>query len=172
MKKVIITVSVLAAIYFLIPKKMEENNSIIPIGKQAFINFITLSAKMIEKKYKIPYKFIVAQLGLETAWGKSSLTQKAFNFAGIKAKAGEPYIEMMTKEFLNGQMVSIPQKFWKGSNVVEGLEKYVKVLLLPRYKEAFKYTDPEKFAIEIKKGGYCTDPNYVKKLVAIFPSIK
>ena len=171
MKKIILYTVIIYILYkLLIPKKMETEN-IIPIGKNAFINFILPSAKMIEKKYKIPYKFIIAQLGLETAWGKSSLTQKAFNFAGIKARPGEPFIEMMTKEFLNGKMVEIPQKFWRGANIIEGLEKYVKVLLLPRYKEAFKYTDPEKFAIEIKKGGYATDPNYVSKLKNIFPSI-
>ena len=171
MKKIIITVAVLVAIYFLIPSKKMENQTIIPTTKNEFIKFLLPSAKMIESKTGIPYKFIIAQLGLETAWGKSSLTQKAFNFAGIKARPGEPFIEMMTKEFLNGKMVEIPQKFWRGANIIEGLEKYVKILQLPRYKNSFKYIDPELFAIEIKKGGYATDPNYVSKLKNIFPSI-
>lgn len=171
MKKIILYTVIIYILYkLLIPKKM-ENQTIIPTTKNEFIKFLLPSAKMIESKTGIPYKFIIAQIGLETAWGKSSLTQKAFNFGGIKARAGEPFIEMMTKEFLNGKMVEIPQKFWRGSNVIEGLEKYVKILQLPRYKNAFKYSDPELFAIEIKKGGYANDPNYVSKLKAIFPSI-
>lgn len=175
MKYIFISIAAIAIILILLKKfkPMEITPStIIPKTKAEYIKFITPAAKVIAEKYGIPYKFIIAQTGVETGWGKSSLLQKYFNFGGIKAKAGEPFVTMQTKEFVNGKMITVPQNFFKGKDIVDGLKKYVQILLLPRYKKAFQYpNDAVKFATEIKKGGYATDPNYVSKLTTIINSI-
>lgn len=171
----VIYILVLAIFFLLIKKftvkKVKVKSNMIPTGKKQYIEFMTPYAKTIEAKTGIPYKFLLAQTGLETAWGKSSLLQKYYNFGGIKAKANEKSVTLMTKEFVDGKMIDVPQKFYVAPDIITGLTHYAKILLLPRYKKAFQYKDPILFANEIKKGGYATDPNYVTKLTTIINTI-
>ena len=52
---------------------------------QEFIAFLSPSVKVISQKYGIPYKFMMAQMALETGWGKSELFYKYFNVGGIRS---------------------------------------------------------------------------------------
>lgn len=133
---------------------------------QRYLDWITPMAKVVGKKYGIPYQAIVVQTALETGWGKSSLLSKYNNFGGIKAVAGDNSVSMGTKEFINGQMVSITDKFAVWRTPIEGLEGYANFFHRnKRYKTALNYpNDPYKFIEEIKKAGYATDPGYISKL--------
>lgn len=53
--------------------------------KEDFIKFLSPSAKVIAQKTGIPYKFLMAQMALETGWGKSELFYKHFNVGGIRS---------------------------------------------------------------------------------------
>jgi flagellar protein FlgJ len=158
-------------------------------GKADYIQKMLPVAKAIQQMYGVPYKFLLAQTGLETGWGKSSLVGEAFNFGGIKARSGQPFVTKWTTEYVKDlskypnrdkskdlkvgdkYKILVQQNFAKYDSLQEGLEAYIKVLQLPRYKAAFKETDPIKFAFEIKKGGYATDVNYVPKLAKIINEI-
>lgn len=162
---------------------------IIFMGKADYLKKMLPVAKAIQQMYGVPYKFLLAQTGLETGWGKSSLVGEAFNFGGIKARSGQPFVTKWTYEYTNDlskypnrdkskdlkvgdkYKIFVPQNFAKYESLQEGIEAYIKVLQLPRYKAAFRETDPIKFAIEIKKGGYATDVNYVPKLEKIINEI-
>jgi len=159
------------------------------MGKADYIQKMMPVAKAIQQMYGVPYKFLLAQTGLETGWGKSSLVGEAFNFGGIKARSGQPFVTKWTYEYTKDlskfpnrdkskdlkvgdkYKIFVPQNFAKYDTLQQGIEAYIKVLQLPRYKAAFQYTDPVKFAIEIKKGGYATDVNYVPKLEKIINEI-
>jgi flagellum-specific peptidoglycan hydrolase FlgJ len=158
-------------------------------GKADYIKKMLPVAKAIQQMYGVPYEFLLAQTGLETGLGKSSLVGEAFNFGGIKAKTGQPFVTKWTTEYTKDlskypnrdkskdlkvgdkYKILVQQKFAKYDSLQEGVEAYIKVLQLPRYKAAFRETDPVKFAIEIKKGGYATDINYIPKLEKIINEI-
>lgn len=211
MKKYLIILTVLIAIFVLIKKmKPKDNKTIVtsgaPLGAETqkkdlvftdsldYIKKMLPIAKAIEVKYKIPYLFLMAQTALETGYGKSSLVREAANFGGIKAIEGQPYITKYTNEDVKTidldkpvwakrdktkdkkidniyTRIFLPQKFAIFNDLQDGLNEYIKVLLLPRYKNAFKYNDVLNFATEIKNGGYATSVNYVNSIVDVAKSI-
>lgn len=131
-----------------------------------YLDWITPKAKIVGLAKGIPYQAIVVQTALETGWGKSSLLKKYNNFGGIKAKKGEASVNMGTKEFIGGQMISIIDGFKVWNSPTSGLFGYADFFHEnKRYKNALNYpNDPYKFISEIKKAGYATDPNYILKL--------
>lgn len=174
-------------------KKMETESINIKFNgtKNDFIAKIKPFALQLEKDYKIPYKFILAQTGIETGWGKSSLVNEAYNFGGIKAVKNQDYVTKWTNEVVSNPetftnrdkskdkklsdgktQIFVPQNFAKYSNLWEGLKGYSKILLLPRYQKAFTHTDAKLFASEIAKGGYATSPTYLKILNSVIDNIK
>ena len=138
-------------------------------NKQEFVKDMTaaytkaLSARGISTDYA---KMLVAQDALESNWGKSSLA-KDFNFGGIKAVNGTPFVEKETKEYSskNG-MHKTKSKFRKFNSLNDYVNYKISLLSGKRY-QAFT-GDPTQFYHRIKAGGYATDPNYVAKLTNIY----
>ena len=122
-----------------------------------------LAARGISTDYA---KMLVAQDALESNWGKSSLA-KDFNFGGIKAVKGTPFIEKETKEYSskNG-MHKTKSKFRKFNSLNDYVNYKIDLLSGKRY-QAFT-GDPTQFYHRIKAGGYATDPNYVAKLTNMY----
>lgn len=195
-KGIIITAIVLLLLYFV--KKMNDKSEKNVIGfkfdnAQDYINTLKPIAIELQNKSGIPYLFILAQTALETGYGKSSLVYEAANFAGIKATGNQPYVTKYTYEYVKSPdlypqrdkskdkydvktgktRIYLPQNFAKYNSLIEGLTAYIRVLLLPRYKAAFNYTnDINKFVDEIYKGGYATDINYPSKIKTMIQTIK
>lgn len=135
-------------------------------SKQDWYRYITPIAKVVGKKYGIPWQAMVVQTALETGWGKSSLLRDYNNFGGIKAVAGDQSVSADTTEFINGSYQHITSNFAVWPTPYDGLIGYATFFHRnKRYSEALKYPrDPYRFIEEIKKAGYATDPNYVSKL--------
>ena len=140
-------------------------------SKQEFVEDMTaaytkaLAARGISTDYA---KMLVAQDALESNWGKSSLS-KDFNFGGIKAVKGTPFVEKETKEFdSNKGMHKTKSKFRKFSSLDEYVNYKIDLLNGKRY-QAF-IGDPSQFYHRVKAGGYATDPNYVAKLTNMYNS--
>ena len=140
-------------------------------SKQEFVKDMTdaytkaLAAKGISKDYA---KMLVAQDAIESNWGKSSLS-KAFNFGGVKAVKGSPFVEKETKEYSSKEgMHKIKAKFRKFSNLDEYVNYKIDLLNGKRY-QAF-IGDPSQFYHRVKAGGYATDPDYVAKLTNMYNS--
>ena len=122
-----------------------------------------LTAKGISTDY---VKMLVAQDALESNWGKSSLS-KDFNFGGIKAVEGTPFVEKETKEHDSEKgMYTTKAKFRKFNSLDDYANYKINLLNGKRY-QAF-IGDPSQFYNRIKAGGYATDPNYVEKLTKIY----
>ena len=122
-----------------------------------------LAARGISTDYA---KMLVAQDALESNWGKSSLV-KDFNFGGIKAVNGTPFVEKETKEYSAGKgMRKTKSKFRKFNSLDEYVNYKISLLSGKRY-QAFT-GDPTQFYHRIKAGGYATDPNYVAKLTNMY----
>ena len=140
-----------------------------------FINLIKPYANSIGNKLGIPPLFIMAQLVLESGWGKSSLTQKYFNFGGIKARKGEPFVTLITPECKGNVCKNIPQDFRKFNNLQEGMEAQAKIYQNVNFRQYLNKTkDPIEYARLLQSGvrKYATSPNYVKNITNVINTIK
>ena len=147
----------------------ESKNGKIYTNPQDFVKDMTeaytkaLTARGISTDYA---KMLVAQDALESNWGKSSLA-KDFNFGGIKAVRGAPFIEKETKEYNSKKgMYRTKSKFRKFNSLDDYVNYKIDLLSERRYR-AFT-GDPSQFYSRVKAGGYATDPNSVEKLINIY----
>lgn len=149
----------------------ESKNGKIYTNPQDFVKDMTeaytkaLIARGISTDYA---KMLVAQDALESNWGKSSLA-KDFNFGGIKAVRGTPFVEKETKEYdSKKRMYRIKSRFRKFNSLDDYVNYKIDLLSGKRY-QAFT-GDPSQFYSRVKAGGYATDPNYVEKLINVYNS--
>lgn len=109
-------------------------------------------------------KALVAQDGLESAWGTKPSGK--FNFGGIKGKGSVK----RTREVINGKDVYINDSF-RDFDSLEDYAKYkISLLNNNRYK-AFT-GDISGFADRVFRGGYATDPKYADTLKRVIASAK
>lgn len=149
----------------------ESKNGKIYTNQRDFVEDMTaaytkaLAARGISTDYA---KMLVAQDALESNWGKSSLS-KDFNFGGIKAVKGTPFVEKETKEYSSKEgMHKTKSKFRKFSSLDEYVNYKIDLLSGKKY-QAFT-GDPSQFYHRVKAGGYATDPDYVAKLTNMYNS--
>lgn len=145
-----------------------------------------------ERKTGISYLFILAQSALETGWAKSIPDNNMF---GVKAKAGTPPEKrqlVVTKEVLSSPNVAFPEiiritkredgkylyevkdwfrkydspeeSFTDHANIFVNNKRYAKALLVRN--------DPYKFAEEVAKAGYATEPTYAERLKGVIRTIE
>lgn len=131
---------------------------------------ISKAAQASQQKYGIPADVTIAQWKLESASGTHMPTGSNNPF-GIKAKAGEAYVEALTTEFINGVKHVVLQRFKKFDTIAEAFDAHAKLLATGKaYSEARKHeNDPKAFA-EALTGKYATDPLYGDKLKKLMQS--
>lgn len=145
--------------------------------QQEFINKFGDAAIKAASETGIPTKFMLGQAALESGWGKKEVKdvnsgENSFNLFGIKA--GKSWkgrtVEAMTTEYVNGVPQRMLQKFRAYSSYEEAFKDYGNLLANnSRYEKAMQATDdPIRFAKEIGKAGYATDPQYSEKLARIY----
>jgi len=157
-----------------------------------FIKKYKTFALETERKTGISALFILAQSALETGWAKSIPDNNMF---GVKAKAGTPPEKrqlVVTKEVLSSPNVSFPEiiritkradgkylyevkdwfrkydspeeSFTDHANLFMNNKRYAKALLVK--------SDPYKFAEEVAKAGYATEPTYAERLKGVIRTIE
>lgn len=145
------------------------------LKQKQFIENLTPTVKQLAEKIGVPYKFMLAQISLETGFGKSQLFNKHYNVGGEKAIKNQPFVTYLTTECnKNGVCTKIYQNFAKYNNLTEGLTAYSKVLTNRYFKKyANKTTDAKEYAALLQSGTpkYATDPDYVKKINCIIDQI-
>jgi len=131
---------------------------------------VAKAAQAAQAKYGIPAEVTIAQWKLESSSGAHMPTGSNNPF-GIKATAGQPFVEAETNEFINGQMVRVKQKFAKFDSLEDAFAAHAKLLATgSAYTEARKHLDnPAAFA-DALTGKYATDPRYGEKLKKLMAS--
>lgn len=135
---------------------------------------------VIEEAYKakkitgLPASIVASQAILETGWGKYvpkdiDTGKYSYNLFGIKGLGTNGFVRCWTTEYENGQIVKITDRFRAYRNYEESFIDYGKLILgNPRYQKAVAVkNDPRKYIEEIWKAGYCTDPDYPRKVIQI-----
>lgn len=135
--------------------KKEFKDTMIPIYTKLLIS------KGLNPKFA---KALVAQDGLESAWGKKQSGR--FNFGGIKGKG----TVKRTREVIDGKDVYINDSF-RDFDSLEDYANYKINLLNNRRYNAFS-GDILEFASRVAKGGYATDPRYANILNRVIASAK
>jgi len=149
------------------------------------------AAMVSQAKTKVPYQVTLVQAALESAWGTAAPGNNYFGIKDDGVLNGNEQL-LLTWEYINNPdkkfpvVVSVTQvgkKMWK-YRVKDWFRKYNSpeecfiahgelLATHSRYAEAMKHTDdPYRFAAEIHKAGYATDPDYTKKLISMLDTLK
>lgn len=126
--------------------------------------------------------FYVAQVALETGWGrstpKSASGGKSWNYGGLKSNSVRRMVtessSNRTTEVINGKSVQVDDKF----AVFTGPEHFAKVYFWYvfdgpssyRYKGVQNAKNAYEFGRILQHNGYATDPQYAAKISSIVSS--
>ena len=139
-----------------------------------FIKEFTPAVEYQAKRLGLSPNLMLAQMALETGWGKSA---PGFNYGGQKVGAdfkGKSQT-FNTQEFIKGLgMQNVAgEKFRSYASAEEGIKGYFDFFKsYDRYKPVFGISDPYKGADMMQKVGYATDPKYAKKLKQIIKTVE
>jgi len=139
-------------------------------GSSSFPANVIVAPQASQKTWKIPAAITLAQWALESNWGKA-MPSGSNNPFGIKAGAGEPYVEAHTREVLQGKDVTIKAKFKKFASIDDAFDQHGRLLATASpYAHARTFSrDQDKFA-DALTGVYATDPTYGTVLKRIMKS--
>jgi flagellum-specific peptidoglycan hydrolase FlgJ len=140
-----------------------------------FVNLIKQDCIDIGKNIGVPYKFLIAQLVLETGWGRSKLFTKYNNIGGIKAVAGQKFISLKTFEYRGGVKKLVSQNFAVYETKRKGIEAYEKVLKNKYFSKYLNKTiDPLEYVKLLQSGAvkYASSPFYINSIKDVLKSIE
>lgn len=134
-----------------------------PGGKGAAGNFppdVISAAQASHSRWNIPASVTLAQWAVESNWGRA-IPSGSNNPFGIKASAGQPYVEARTREVIKGQDIYVTAKFRKFDSINDAFDQHGKLLATAKpYARARTFAnDPDAFA-DTLTGVYATDPRY------------
>jgi flagellar protein FlgJ len=146
--------------------------------KQRFIEQVMPHAQIAGRELGVDPRAIVAQAALETGWGTAQPADaqgSSHNLFGIKAGGSwhGATVESPTTEYTAGNAGTESARFRSYEDIAESVSDYVRVIRdNPRYSAALNTgADVHAFANALQRGGYATDPEYAKKLIAVADSL-
>ena len=142
----------------------------------ADMNFISKIAPYIQKYAKqYGYKFpsiIIAQAVLESGNGGSALSVNYHNYFGLKCGSSwrGSVAEFNTKEYVNGEYITVKARFRAYSSMEEGVKGYFDFISSGRYANLKQAVSPRDYVEKIKLDGYATSISYVNNVMNIYYS--
>jgi hypothetical protein len=135
-----------------------------------FPSDVIAAAKASHQTWNIPASVTLAQWALESNWGRA-MPSGSNNPFGIKAAAGQPYVEAHTREVINGKSITVVARFRKFASINDAFDQHGQLLATASpYAHARTLVDkPDAFA-DALTGVYATDPNYGTSLKRIMKS--
>lgn len=133
-----------------------------------FIDFIGDTAGKVCAKYNLPASVCIAQAILESGWGRYCIGQ--FNYFGRKWNGWGNYVRQQTTEYINGEYVTIYDKFQSYESIEEAIRDWcVLIKEEPAYADALaewqSNWNVEDFVYALAPV-YATDPEYAHKIIA------
>lgn len=133
-----------------------------------FIDFIGDTAGRICAKYNLPASVCIAQAILESGWGRYCIGQ--FNYFGRKWNGWGNYVRQQTTEYINGEYVTIYDKFQSYESLEEAIRDWcILITEEPAYADALAEWR-NRWVVEdfvyVLAPVYATDPDYARKIVA------
>lgn len=139
---------------------------------QEFINLVAGSARQTYLTHHVLPSITIAQAILESGWGKkvpidSTTGRSSYNLFGIKGTGTAGSVNVVTKEEVNGKIVTQTAQFKAYYNYQQSLDDHADFLQKPLYKKVIMATTPEEAAEALQKAGYATDSKYAEKLTTL-----
>ena len=149
-------------------------------SKADFVRTLWPHAQRASSQIGVDPHALVAQAALETGWGKSVPSQSggasSFNLFGIKAGSswGGATTNVPTLEFEEGVAVRRVERFRAYASPADSFNDYAALIgNNPRYASAVGAGgDVATFASALQEGGYATDPDYARKVVAVADEVR
>ncbi|GKQ43137.1 N-acetylmuramidase [Companilactobacillus sp. RD055328] len=141
--------------------------------RNEFISTIAPYAVELKKQYGILPSITIAQAIVESDWGKSSLASKYNNYFGVKGDNPANTKVLQTKEFVDGQWITVNGRFRVYANYKESMEDHAKLFVTgtswdsKQYQHVLAATDYVDAAFALQTDGYATDPGYTKKILKV-----
>jgi peptidoglycan hydrolase FlgJ len=146
----------------------------------SFVQQHAPAARAAQHSSGIPAHFMLAQAAHETGWGRSEIRNadgsSAHNLFGIKAGPNwkGAVATALTTEFIDGQPHKVQAKFRAYASAADSFADYARLIGdNPRYAAAREVLaqsgsaqdgSTQRFATELQRAGYATDPAYADKL--------
>lgn len=146
---------------------------------RSFMDRHSASAQAAADATGIPARFLLAQAGLESGWGRREIRgadgAASNNLFGIKAGRNwnGPVVEAMTTEYVDGKAVKTVERFRAYDSPAASFRDYASLIAnSPRYAQVRDRKDEVAFAYGLQRAGYATDPQYADKLLRVMDGIK
>jgi peptidoglycan hydrolase FlgJ len=149
-------------------------------SKADFVKSMLPHAQQAARELGVDPHALLAQAALETGWGKSVPCAAdgtcSFNLFGIKAMGrwDGASVTVPTIEFEDGLPVRKAERFRAYAAPADSFRDYAALIRNnPRYENALGAGDDiASFASALQQGGYATDPDYARKLIAIADDLR
>jgi hypothetical protein len=144
-------------------------------GTAGFIDAQAPAAQSSDRATGVPASVTLAQAILESGWGKSALAREDHNLFGMKCFGSPGDHAIGCRDYATfecspiGGCFDMDATFRAYANVADSYRDHGDLLAnWSRYATAMDHADdPKRFAREIHKAGYATDPQYADKLIGI-----
>jgi flagellar protein FlgJ len=144
-------------------------------GNQGFINAHAPAAQAGDRATGVPASVTLAQAILESGWGRGALAREDHNLFGMKCFGSPGDHAIGCRDYATfecsptGGCFDMNATFRAYADVEDSYRDHGDLLAnWSRYATAMKHADdPRRFAREIHKAGYATDPKYADKLIGI-----
>ncbi|GGK95768.1 hypothetical protein Ppa06_69710 [Planomonospora parontospora subsp. parontospora] len=148
--------------------------AVVPGTPAEFIRQVGPAARQSMRATGVPASVTLAQAILESGWGRSKLSTRDRNYFGIKCFGGpagraEGCRDYPTTECGSGGCGKTTASFRTYRTAADSFADHGDFLASnSRYRAAFAHSrNPDRFAQEIAKAGYATDPAYPGKLIGL-----
>lgn len=138
--------------------------------QQAFIQQAANAINAQREQYGIAIASpIIAQMILESGWGKSKLATENHNYFGLTAGSNwkGKRVSRPTKEEIGASLVATTRDFRAYDSMADGIKGYFEFINTPRYANLKGVTDPERYIDNIIADGYCTASTYKAELMDV-----
>lgn len=140
-----------------------------------FVRSLWPQAQQAGRQLGVDPRSLIAQAALETNWGRDMPQDPAGrssnNLFGVKASGdwSGPAVSAGTQEYEGTVPSSTTARFRAYASPADSFQDYVALLRgNPRYSSALNTGgNVQAFAAGLQRGGYATDPDYVRKVTSI-----
>lgn len=139
----------------------------------AFIKKIAPEAIDLGHQYGVLPSITIGQAILESDWGNSTLASKYNNYFGVKGTDPNNTVVLQTKEYTDGQWVTINGRFRSYSDFRESMKDHALLLVngttwnSAQYQQVISSKDYIEAAVSLQTDGYATDPGYTTKIIHV-----
>ncbi len=147
-------------------------------SQENFVSLLKPHAEKAAAELQISPDVLIAQVALETGWGKHVIHDQkgnnSFNLFNIKAAGGwqGDKVNISTLEYRDGIAANEKADFRKYSDYAQSFSDYVSLMKNnPRYQDALDAgKNSSAYAEALQSAGYATDPHYAKKIKSLLNS--